>query len=131
MWLQARGGAQSLLLIACIAANLANSERSDAFIGYSEDASNNAPARCQDKEDGCPVWQKDGECLANPYYMRFKCPRSCHIPSCAGYNQRASSWKGHATEYHTKQYTTRLAIHSCVLHGKGTAMLSPVVELLH
>lgn len=109
MWLLDRGRAQLLLLTICIAASLTNSERSDAFVGYSEDASSSAQARCQDKEDGCAVWYKAGECLTNPYYMRFNCARSCQIPSCDGYKHRATSWKGYATEYHTKQYTTRSA----------------------
>lgn len=106
MGLQLRSGA-GLLLTVYVAATLAITERSDALIGYSEDVSSTARAICQDKEDGCAAWQRDGECLTNPYYMRFKCAQSCQVPACVGYKQQASSWKGHATEYHTKQYTTR------------------------
>ena len=125
MWLQLRSGA-GILLTVCVAATFASSERSDAFIGYSEDVSSTARAECQDKEAGCAAWQKDGECLANPYYMRFKCSQSCHVPACVGYKQQASSWKGHATEYHTKQYTTRSVLRSCVSKAKlhSTAKLS-------
>ena len=106
MWLPCKG--TPLLILMLIASNPATSDRTDAFIGYSEDKSINARSRCQDKESGCAIWQKDGECLANPYYMRVYCAQSCQTPSCVGYKQQAASWKGHATEYHTKQYTTRL-----------------------
>lgn len=120
LWLQALRVARLLLLTVCIAATVANSERSDAFIGYREDTSNIEGSKCQDKEDGCALWQKAGECLANPYYMRFKCARSCHLPSCVKYDQRVAFWKGHATEYHTKQYTTRLVLPSCVEKVKAS-----------
>lgn len=104
MWVPFR--ATSLLILAWMASNRATSDRSDAFIGYSEGKSI-ARAGCQDKETGCAIWQKDGECVANPYYMRVYCAQSCQIASCVGDKQQAHSWKGHATEYHTKQYTTR------------------------
>lgn len=99
---------KSLLILVWMLSSPATSDRTDAFIGYSEDKSTTAQSSCQDKESGCSIWQKNGECLANPYYMRVNCAQSCQIPSCAGYKQQAASWKGHATEYHTKQYTTRL-----------------------
>ena len=110
MWRRSWRG--PLLLIVGIAGSSAASEREDAFVGYSEDLTlSTSRARCQDKEDRCAVWQKDGQCLANPYYMRLSCAHSCQIPSCTGYQRSVSSWKGYATEFHTKQYANRLVIH--------------------
>ena len=98
--------AQVLLLTARLVASIAASARSDAFIGYSESLTlDSAGAGCQDKEDRCKAWQIDGQCLVNPYYMRFNCPLSCQVSACTG--SEAIPWKGHATEFHTKQYANR------------------------
>ena len=99
---------RSFLLIACLALSLAARDREEAFIGYSEfTSSDGARKKCRDREDHCESRRKGGQCLANPYYMRFNCAQACELPSCVDQGQ-TSAWHGHASEYHTKQYGTRL-----------------------
>lgn len=106
MWVGARAGI--LVVSLCTITEFTATQRTDAFVGYNEDPTlDNARARCNNKEDQCATWQKNGQCLANPYYMRVRCAQSCSIPSCVGYQKHMSPWKGYATEYHTKQYATR------------------------
>ena len=80
-------------------------DRNDALIGYSE--IHHRHTRCQDKHDKCKEWQQAAQCLANPYYMRKACPDACQVPACFGYKPDLQAWKGHATDYHTRQYQTR------------------------
>ena len=106
MRLGARAGA--VIVSTCLFINLSAGERTDAFIGYNEHFKvDGVKANCKNKEDRCAAWQKDGQCLANPYYMRSNCAQACSIPSCVGYKKQSFPWKGYATEYHTKQYATR------------------------
>ena len=109
MWFNAPGRTSFVSIVSIVLLSLVTaSERADAFIGYNEDPTlDNARARCQNKQESCAAWQKEGQCVANPYYMRFNCAQSCQIPSCVGYRKQMSPWKGYATEYHTKQYATR------------------------
>lgn len=32
---------------------------------------------CQDSNVDCPKWSREGECIANPYYMLASCAKSC------------------------------------------------------
>ena len=98
---------KSHLLFVCLLRTGAAFERSDKLIGYNE-APRLDVSRCANLEPRCTEWQQTGQCLANPYYMRTSCAKSCKIPSCVGYvEQQKPSWDGFATEYHTKQYATR------------------------
>ncbi|DBB01812.1 TPA: hypothetical protein ACH3X1_000424 [Trebouxia sp. C0004] len=107
MTLEAKAGA--LIVSTCLFISLSAGERTDAFIGYNENFKlDGVKANCKNKEDRCAAWQKDGQCLANPYYMRSNCAQACSIPSCVGYKKQSLAWKAYATEYHTKQYATRL-----------------------
>lgn len=36
-----------------------------------------APVACEDNNEGCAVWAKDGQCEANPKYMEAQCQKSC------------------------------------------------------
>ena len=80
-------------------------DRSDALIGYSE--KHQRDTRCQDQHDKCKEWQQAGQCLENPYYTRHACPDACQVPACYGYRPDLQAWKGHATDYQTRQYRTR------------------------
>ena len=106
--LQRAGAAQLVALFLFF--GTVTTQRSEAFIGYNEEPiSDGARVRCQNKEARCAEWQADGQCLENPYYMRFTCPQSCETPFCVGYSKQRPPWKGFATEYNTKQYATRSA----------------------
>lgn len=106
MRLGAKAGA--VIVSTCLFIHLSAGERTDAFIGYNEHFKLDAvKANCKNNEDRCASWQKDGQCLANPYYMRSNCAQACSIPSCGGYQKQPFPWKGYATEYHSKQYATR------------------------
>ena len=96
----------SYLLLVCLLGTVAGLEHSNTLIGYNEAPRLNV-ARCANLEPRCTEWQKTGQCLANPYYMRTNCAQSCNIPSCAGHSKQKPPWKDFATEYHTKQYATR------------------------
>ena len=34
---------------------------------------------CEDENEECSKWAKEGECIANPGYMTFYCRRSCEL----------------------------------------------------
>jgi hypothetical protein len=52
-------------------------DRSDAFIGYSEEGRREKLPKCVDKERDCGKWEQDKQCLRNPYFMREACPITC------------------------------------------------------
>ncbi len=71
-----------LRLVACFLASLlvssTGADRSDAFIGYSEGGKAAKLPKCVDKDDkSCALWEKDKQCIDNPYYMRESCPNAC------------------------------------------------------
>jgi len=34
---------------------------------------------CKDNKDNCPIWADEGECQANPAFMRAECRLSCNL----------------------------------------------------
>jgi thiol-disulfide isomerase/thioredoxin len=38
-----------------------------------------AAAPCVDEQESCQAWAKDGQCIANPAFMRAKCQKSCNV----------------------------------------------------
>ena len=40
------------------------------------------PSACEDKNKRCKLWAFNGECVKNPKYMLFNCPKSCGV--CPG-----------------------------------------------
>jgi ShK domain-like len=52
-------------------------DRSDAFIGYSEQGRSEKLPKCVDRESSCSKWEQDKQCIFNPYFMRESCPVAC------------------------------------------------------
>ncbi len=67
-----------LLTVALIGAawRIAASGRTDAFIGYTEQAT------CRDRLPNCKEKAKQGACLQDPYAVRTFCPLSCAVTKC-------------------------------------------------
>ncbi|KAK9814130.1 hypothetical protein WJX72_001053 [[Myrmecia] bisecta] len=88
-------------------------DRTDAFIGYQEAGkavdvpSSPGKQQCIDKDPRCAKWAGDGECLANPYYMRSGCPESCQVDAACGTRFFHPQLAGSVSEEGTRQYITR------------------------
>mmetsp|Transcript_25743 Transcript_25743/g.72033 ORF Transcript_25743/g.72033 Transcript_25743/m.72033 type:complete len:216 (+) Transcript_25743:349-996(+) len=52
-------------------------DRDSAFIGYSERSRSEA-GNCKDEAPHCEDWATDGECDANPRFMKISCRKSCN-----------------------------------------------------
>ena len=94
-----RPRALAVALVACVAAGAAGGasaariggslfsngrSREGALVGYSESSvvltdtdASDVPVWCVDADAKCESWARDGECEANPEFMRASCMRSC------------------------------------------------------
>jgi hypothetical protein len=63
---------------------------------------------CPDKYDGCSEWAANNECIINPEFMLYACPKSCK--ACALNEQQKYNL--------VRIYNTRDPPH-CLYHGKG------------
>ena len=61
---------------------------------------------CADAHKECGEWAAKGyQCIANSYYMRQACRKSCNVQNCAG-RAPARPWDGYATPYGTRNYAS-------------------------
>jgi hypothetical protein len=75
---------------------------------------------CDDKYEGCPVWASKGECIINPEYMLYDCPKSCE--ACALNSQE----KYNVTYIYNKREPP-----SCVYHGEDYPSVDRYIHDLH
>ena len=61
---------------------------------------------CVDAHKECGDWAAKGyQCIANSYYMRQACRKSCNVQNCAG-RAPPRPWDGYATPYGTRNYAS-------------------------
>ena len=64
---------------------------------------------CLDEDPLCEHWSRIAECVANPYFMRKACAKSCQAePVCALRPVWPAQWPGHATEAGTRLYALQV-----------------------
>ena len=64
---------------------------------------------CTDQDPMCEHWSKIAECVANPYFMRQTCAKSCQVePVCALRPVWPLEWPGYASEAGTRLYALQV-----------------------
>lgn len=64
---------------------------------------------CVDEDPLCEHWSNIAECVANPYFMRKACAKSCQAePVCALRPLWPIEWPGYATEAGTRLYALQV-----------------------
>lgn len=60
---------------------------------------------CKDSHAECEDWAAKGnQCIANSWYMRQACRKSCNVYNCA--KRVSGTWEGFATPYGTRSYAS-------------------------
>ena len=85
---------------------------------------------CVDEDPLCEHWSNIAECVANPYFMRKACAKSCQAePVCALRPQWPIDWPGYATEAGTRLYA--LQVHKLLTAEHLLTNVAPYTELLY